>query len=595
MSKLLRFSLILTVLLTIGTATAVQLAVTPPQEIGTSFNVLVSIDSQTDFRGMEFIVDYDEGIIELTGASTTGLLASSSITVSEEDKVIIYSPSAINISGGIVNLHFKSKGSAEEVSSLGISNVKISVGTNSIVEGVISTGTYVTLGECVDHLNTKFGDGVGIPGTNCVCGDGTTLVISPISNNWACQFSNAESLFGSNAQDCSLGGDPIYDTGFCCIEGYQLNQSFNNFNDLLGKTNQACTQIPNALPRANIYEPPVKVTSGEVTNFSSLGSEDTDGDIDFYNWDFGDNTTHSSLANPSHVYASADVCLNSECTVSLTVTDDDGGTDSFMVTFTLEAGETPPPAPVCGNDVVENGEFCDGDDRAECGTELCKTDCSACQEAPQPPQLPDMQIGRTYTGSELAQLGLVKGKDNTITDGRIVVVNVLGMITDIRTQSTPPLQASVCGDGTCETGETSYSCLQDCHAGDGICQEGFGEDYDNTPSDCKKSKAPILLGLLSVGALGGGGYLGIKKGWVKSIGPFGHPFDSGGPSSELSSKLNSMAEQHEVAEPHKDLGKLSSYIKATRSQGFSYSQIKNTLSKKGWKEADINSAFSKIE
>ena len=203
-----------------------------------------------------------------------------------------------------------------------------------------------------------------------------------------------------------------------------------------------------------------------------------------------------------------------------------------------------------------------------------------------------MQIGRTYTSSELTELGLQIDTDNTLKDGRIATVNALGTLTDIRVQAAPPIQTPVCGDGVCETGESALNCIQDCHTGDGVCQKSLGETPTNAPTDCKKS-SPVLWIVLLLAALGGLGYLAIKKGWVSNIGPFGHS-SAQGPSGGSQFDLHRMAEKHEVAKPHKDLSKVVSYINATKEQGFSYSQIKNALAQKGWKESDINAAYSKI-
>lgn len=70
--------------------------------------------------------------------------------------------------------------------------------------------------------------------------------------------------------------------------------------------------------------------AGEEISFSSEGSEDEDGTIVSYHWDFGDGTT-STKANPDHVYEEAGVY-----TATLTVTDDKGETayDTAVVTIT---------------------------------------------------------------------------------------------------------------------------------------------------------------------------------------------------------------------------------------------------------------------
>ena len=71
---------------------------------------------------------------------------------------------------------------------------------------------------------------------------------------------------------------------------------------------------------------------GQSISFSSAGSDDPDGSIVSYHWDFGDGS-QTVLANPSHDYSN-----EGEYTATLTVTDDDGetDTDTASVTISLE-------------------------------------------------------------------------------------------------------------------------------------------------------------------------------------------------------------------------------------------------------------------
>ncbi len=70
---------------------------------------------------------------------------------------------------------------------------------------------------------------------------------------------------------------------------------------------------------------------GNAISFDSLGSKDTDGDIVSYLWDFG-NGEQSAEANPSYVYPVA-----GDYTASLTVTDNDGATDTDTASVTIQA------------------------------------------------------------------------------------------------------------------------------------------------------------------------------------------------------------------------------------------------------------------
>ena len=87
----------------------------------------------------------------------------------------------------------------------------------------------------------------------------------------------------------------------------------------------------NQPPTAVIASPTDSGTYREGTevSFLSTGSTDPDGTIVSYNWTFGDGNT-STLANTTHIYATADTY-----TVTLTVTDDNGATNSTTVTVTV--------------------------------------------------------------------------------------------------------------------------------------------------------------------------------------------------------------------------------------------------------------------
>lgn len=71
-----------------------------------------------------------------------------------------------------------------------------------------------------------------------------------------------------------------------------------------------------------------------VVQFSN-NSNDSDGDIASYLWDFGDNTT-SEETSPSHTYAQSGTYE-----VTLTVTDDDGDTGQMPLTIQVEANKPP--------------------------------------------------------------------------------------------------------------------------------------------------------------------------------------------------------------------------------------------------------------
>jgi PKD repeat protein len=109
--------------------------------------------------------------------------------------------------------------------------------------------------------------------------------------------------------------------------------------DNLGATDTATTsatidpanQAPTADPNG-----PYNGTVGIAVSFDGSGSTDPDGSIVAYDWDFGDGNTGTGVS-PSHTYGSDGIF-----TVSLTVTDDAGATDSATTEATIALGNQPP-------------------------------------------------------------------------------------------------------------------------------------------------------------------------------------------------------------------------------------------------------------
>ena len=105
-----------------------------------------------------------------------------------------------------------------------------------------------------------------------------------------------------------------------------------------GATDTATTTIavdPNLSPTAAASADP---TSGKLplaVQFSSAGSADPDGSIASYSWTFGDGAT-SALADPAHVYTTAGLFI-----AELTVTDDNGSTDTTTVDVQVNANQAP--------------------------------------------------------------------------------------------------------------------------------------------------------------------------------------------------------------------------------------------------------------
>jgi PKD repeat protein len=79
---------------------------------------------------------------------------------------------------------------------------------------------------------------------------------------------------------------------------------------------------------------------GAPVTFDGTGSDDPDGDIVRYDWDFGDGTTVTDAGPaPDHTYAE-----DGRYRVTLTVTDNSGETDTGITVVTVGVGNLPPEA-----------------------------------------------------------------------------------------------------------------------------------------------------------------------------------------------------------------------------------------------------------
>jgi len=103
-------------------------------------------------------------------------------------------------------------------------------------------------------------------------------------------------------------------------------------------------------------EPPVADAGGpynaapdEPVTFDGSNSYDSDGEIKFYRWNFGDGTSEILAEKPVHIYRNP-----GEYTVTLTVIDDLGTTDTSITTATITG--IPNQKPIAIIQIPESGE-----------------------------------------------------------------------------------------------------------------------------------------------------------------------------------------------------------------------------------------------
>jgi PKD repeat protein len=107
--------------------------------------------------------------------------------------------------------------------------------------------------------------------------------------------------------------------------------------------------ILNISPVASFVESAVKVISGEIVYFDGYDSYDSDGTIDTYSWNFGDGNTATGMAT-DHTYVEDGIY-----TVTLTVTDNEGATDTATTTIGVQ-NQSPEASFIVSADTITLGE-----------------------------------------------------------------------------------------------------------------------------------------------------------------------------------------------------------------------------------------------
>lgn len=123
-----------------------------------------------------------------------------------------------------------------------------------------------------------------------------------------------------------------------------LISPYNEFLEENYTNNMANKSIKvNTPPIANFTYSPLNPVVNQTITFNASSSYDPDGNITSYEWDFGDgNITNTTEETINHSYSEAGSYL-----VNLTVTNDDGATNSTTKEITVQpAPDTTPPASI---------------------------------------------------------------------------------------------------------------------------------------------------------------------------------------------------------------------------------------------------------
>lgn len=174
------------------------------------------------------------------------------------------------------------------------------------------------------------------------------LVGTPISFDGSAS-GDADGTVVAYAWDFGDGGvsnEPSPTHSYSVDDTFTVTLAVTDNDGLTGTDTTTATINPaggNTPPVANANGP-YSGTEGVAVQFSSSGSNDPDGSVAAYAWDFGDGNT-SSTANPSHSYVAAGTY-----TVTLTVTDNSGDSVSDSTSAVIDAAvvNSPPSADANG-------------------------------------------------------------------------------------------------------------------------------------------------------------------------------------------------------------------------------------------------------
>jgi PKD repeat protein len=147
---------------------------------------------------------------------------------------------------------------------------------------------------------------------------------------------------GSDSSDTNITsyawifGDNTTATGETVDHNYTDDGTYNvtlTVTDDEGNTNATSRTISvqNRKPNASFTYSPTNPGTGETVSFDASGSNDSDGSISSYEWDFdGDGTPEATGETVNYTYSD-----EGNRSVTLTVTDDDGATNTDVTNVTV--------------------------------------------------------------------------------------------------------------------------------------------------------------------------------------------------------------------------------------------------------------------
>jgi PKD repeat protein len=222
----------------------------------------------------------------------------------------------------------------------GVSASTANVGLSEIeVFGIANQGgNQPPVADAGPNQTINEGDTVALDGSNSSDPDGTIVLYA-----WN---------FGDGTSGTGVSTSHTYNTAGTYTVTLMVTD-----ND--GATDSDSTQIQvtsppaNQAPNASITATPTSGDAPLSVSFDGTGSDDPDGSIVSYSWNFGDGGS-STAANPSHTYGSA-----GNYTATLTVTDNDGatGSSSTLIQVTSPPVNQAPNASIAANPTSGDAPF----------------------------------------------------------------------------------------------------------------------------------------------------------------------------------------------------------------------------------------------
>jgi len=228
-------------------------------------------------------------------------------------------------------------------------------GDNNIGSGVSPTNTYATSGTYTITLTVTDDQGASNTATTtATIGQGNQAPIADPNGPYEGTINTTLEFDGSASSDpdgtiASYSwdfGDGTTGNGMTATHSYTTPGSFNVTLTVTDDTGASDSAGTTAVIRDTVNQPPTADANGPYNGtvgipvaFNGTSSSDTDGTVVRYDWDFGDGTTDVDAGPaPSHTYLS-----DGSYTVTLTVTDNTGNTDTDVTTATIGGVANQPP------------------------------------------------------------------------------------------------------------------------------------------------------------------------------------------------------------------------------------------------------------